>query len=111
MKQRYHFTLILVEATRWLEYSSGMIAAQWAGTAQILVEVKIVPDSDIYFISTEGYLYDSKDNKAIFNATEALVNITANADSGEIVPTKPLSVKITAQNDNGSDYEQYSFFR
>ena len=62
MKQRYHFTLILIEATRWLEYSSGMIAAQWAGTAQILVEVKIVPDSDIYFISTEGYLYDSKDN-------------------------------------------------
>jgi len=63
------------------------------------------PDSDIYFISTEGYLYDSKDNKAIFNATGALVNRAANVDGGKIVLTKPVSVKIMAQSDNGSDYE------
>jgi len=99
---RLHYTSLTPDIAE-VDPSSGMVTAKQTGTARILVEAEHI-GNDVYRMGADGILYDAEGNQAEFDdETGALIGSGGDAESGEIVLTKTVSIAVTAQSDDSSD--------
>jgi hypothetical protein len=101
---RLRYTSLTPEIAE-VDASSGQVTAKEAGTAQILVEAESIDSDAIYLMGKDGMLYDSEGKAVQFDATGAIVGITADAGSGEVTITKTVTLTVTADSKSPDSYD------